>query len=77
MLLAKPAYRRLFAAQTISRWSDTFNTVALAVLVFRLTGRGLGVSGVVIAEILPVLALARSPACSPTGCRACGSVRGS
>jgi MFS family permease len=34
------------------------NTVALVVLVFRLTGSGLGVSGAVIAEILPVLLLA-------------------
>jgi MFS family permease len=57
-VLAKPGYRRLFAAQTISRWGDTVNTVALVVLVFRLTGSGLGVSGAVIAEILPVLLLA-------------------
>jgi hypothetical protein len=57
-VLAKPTYRRLFAAQTISRWGDTFNTVALVVLVFRLTGSGLGVTGAVIAEIAPVLLLA-------------------
>jgi hypothetical protein len=57
-VLANRGYQRLFAAQTISRWGDTFNTVALVVLVFRLTGSGLGVTGVVIAEILPVLALA-------------------
>jgi MFS family permease len=57
-VLARPGYRRLFAAQTISRWGDTVNTVALVVLVFRLTGSGLGVSGAVIAEILPVLLLA-------------------
>ncbi len=57
-VLAKPAYRRLFAAQTISRWGDTFNTVALVVLVFRLTGKGVGVTGVVLAEIAPVLLLA-------------------
>jgi MFS family permease len=56
-VLARPAYRRLFAAQTISRWGDTFNTVALVILVFRLTGSGLGVSGIVIAEIAPVLLL--------------------
>ena len=31
-VLARPAYRRLFAAQTVSRWGDTFNTVALAPL---------------------------------------------
>ena len=47
--MARPAFRRLFAAQTISRWGDTFNTVALVVLVFRLTGSGLGVTGAVIA----------------------------
>ncbi len=57
-MLAKTGYRRLFAAQTISRGGDTVNTVALVVLVFRLTGSGLGVSGAVIAEILPVLLLA-------------------
>jgi predicted MFS family arabinose efflux permease len=58
VVLAKPAYRRLLAAQTVSRWGDTFNTVALVVLVFRLTGSGLGVTGAVIAEIAPVLLLA-------------------
>lgn len=58
LVLAKPGYRRLFAAQTISRWGDTVNTVALVVLVFRLTGSGLGVGGAVIAEIVPVLLLA-------------------
>lgn len=57
-VLANPSYRRLFTAQTISRWGDTVNTVALVVLVFRVTGSGLGVSGVVIAEIMPVLLLA-------------------
>jgi len=57
-VLRRPAYRRLFAAQTVSRWGDTFNTVALAVLVFRLTGSGIGVAGVVVAEIVPVLILA-------------------
>jgi hypothetical protein len=57
-VLARPGYRRLLAAQTVSRWGDTFNTVALVVLVFHLTGSGLGVTGVVIAEIAPVLLLA-------------------
>lgn len=57
-VLGKGAYRRLFVAQTVSRWGDTFSTVALVVLVFRLTGSGLGVTGVVIAEIAPVLLLA-------------------
>lgn len=57
-VLRNPAYRRLFAAQTVSRWGDTANTVALVVLVFRLTGSGLGVSGAVLAEIAPGAALA-------------------
>jgi len=41
-LLARAGYRRLFAAQTISRWGDTVNAVVLVVLVYRLTGSGLG-----------------------------------
>lgn len=57
-VLARPAYRRLWTAQAVSRWGDVFNTVALAVLVFQLTGSGLGVTGVVVAEIVPVLLLA-------------------
>jgi MFS family permease len=57
-LLRRPGYRRLWVARTVSQWGDAFNTVALALLVYSLTGSGLGVSGVVLAEILPVLALA-------------------
>jgi MFS family permease len=57
-VLREPGYRRLFAAQTVSRWGDTFNTVALAVLVFDLTGSGVGVAAVVVAEVVPVLLLA-------------------
>ncbi|WP_256375478.1 MFS transporter [Modestobacter sp. DSM 44400] len=56
--MRQPAYRRLWTARTVSQWGDAFNTVALALLVYSLTGSGLGVSGVVIAEIIPVLALA-------------------
>src|SRR5262249_1243548 len=44
-VFARAGYRRLFAAQTISRWGDTVSTVALVVLVYRLTGSGLGVGG--------------------------------
>jgi MFS family permease len=50
-------FRRLFAAQTISRWGDTFSAVALVILVFRLTGSGLRVAGTVAFEIAPVLLL--------------------
>jgi MFS family permease len=57
-VFGQPDYRRLWAARTVSQWGDTFNFVALALLVYDLTGSGLGVSGVVVAEILPVLLLA-------------------
>lgn len=56
-VLRTPAFRRLFAAQTISRWGDTFSAVALVILVFRLTGSGLRVAGTVAFEIAPVLLL--------------------
>jgi MFS family permease len=57
-VFSQPDYRRLWTARTVSQWGDTFNFVALALLVYDLTGSGLGVSGVVVAEILPVLLLA-------------------
>ena len=57
-VLAQPDYRRLWAARTASQWGDTFSFIALAVLIYRLTGSGLGVVGVVVAEIVPVLLLA-------------------
>jgi Na+/melibiose symporter-like transporter len=57
-LLASSAYRRLWTARTVSQCGDIVQFTALALLVFHLTGSGLGVSGVVIAEILPVLLLA-------------------
>ena len=57
-LLRSVGFRRLFGAQTISRWGDTFNQVALVVLVYQLTRSGLRVAGVVAFEIVPVLLLA-------------------
>jgi len=57
-VLAQPGYRRLWAARTISQWGDTFSFVAVALLIYDLTGSGVGVSGLVVAEILPVLLLA-------------------
>ncbi|SDY78386.1 Predicted arabinose efflux permease, MFS family [Modestobacter sp. DSM 44400] len=57
-VFADPAYRRLFVAQTASRAGDAFRTVALVIVVFGLTGSGLGTAGIVVAEILPVLLLA-------------------
>ena len=53
--LRRPGFRRLFAAQTISRWGDTFNAVALVILVYQLTGSGLKVAGTVAFEIAPVV----------------------
>lgn len=54
---SRPDFRRLFLANSVSRAGDTFNTVALLVLVFNLTGSGLGVAGAVMFEVLPVLFL--------------------
>lgn len=47
----------MFLAHSVSRAGDAFNTVALVVLVFGLTGSGLGVAGAVVFEVLPVLLL--------------------
>lgn len=57
-VFANSGYRRLWAARTSSQCGDIFSTVALALLVLQLTGSGLGVSAVVLAEILPVVLLA-------------------
>lgn len=57
-VLAQPKFRRLWIARTVSQWGDIFGFIALAILIYRLTGSGLGVAGVVIAEIVPVLLLA-------------------
>ncbi len=57
LLRSTPEFRRLFLAHTVSRAGDAFNTVALVVAVFDLTGSGLGVAGAVMFEVLPVLVL--------------------
>jgi MFS family permease len=57
-VLGHPGYRRLWAARTVSQWGDTFNFIALALLTYRLTGSGVGVTGVVVAEIAAVLLVA-------------------
>lgn len=58
LLLANSGYRRLWAARTVSQWGDIAQFTTVALLVFHLTRSGLGVSGVVVAEIVPVLILA-------------------
>ena len=57
-LLRRPAYRRLWLARTISQVGDVAQFTTLALMVIALTGSGLGVSAVVLAEIVPVLLLA-------------------
>ena len=57
-VFSRPGYRRLWAARTASAWGDVFATVALSLLVWQRTGSGLGVTGVVAAEIAPVLLFA-------------------
>ena len=57
LLRRRPELRRLFAAHAVSRAGDAFNSVALVVLVYRLTGSGLGVAATVAFEVAPVLLL--------------------
>ena len=57
LLRSSQEFRRLFLAHSVSRAGDAFNTVALVVLVFDLTGSGVGVAGAVMFEVLPVLLL--------------------
>ncbi|QYG94328.1 MFS transporter (plasmid) [Iamia sp. SCSIO 61187] len=53
--MSRPAFRRFWAAQTVSRWGDTFNSVALVIVVYELTGSGVKVAGTVALEIAPVI----------------------
>ncbi|MDW3215652.1 MAG: MFS transporter [Ilumatobacteraceae bacterium] len=55
LLRSSGEFRRLFLAHSVSRAGEAFNTVALVVLVFELTGTGRGVAGAVMFEVLPVL----------------------
>ncbi|MDP9403135.1 MAG: MFS transporter [Actinomycetota bacterium] len=57
LVRTSPEFRRLFLAHTVSGAGDAFNTVAIVVLVFDLTGSGVGVAGGVMFEVLPVLLL--------------------
>lgn len=57
-VLARPGYRRLWAARTISQCGDVAQFTTVALLVLQLTGSALGVTAVVLAEIAPVLLLA-------------------
>lgn len=57
-VLRSPRYFPLWLGQLVSNFGDTLHYIALVVLVFQLTGQGLAVSGLVAAEIIPVLVLA-------------------
>lgn len=48
-------FRRLWAARTLSRWGEVFGSVALVVLVFRLTGSGLDVGVATVVQIAPLI----------------------
>jgi MFS family permease len=52
-----PRYFPLWLGQLGSSFGDTLHYIALVVLVFQLTGRGLAVAGLVAAEVVPVLLL--------------------
>jgi hypothetical protein len=56
-VIASPDYFPLWLGQLISDFGDTLHYIALVVLVFQLTGRGLAVAGVVAAEVVPILVL--------------------
>ena len=51
------AFFPLWLGQLLSNFGDTLHYIALVVLVFRLTGRGVAVAGLVAAEVVPVLLL--------------------
>lgn len=50
-------YFPLWLGQLISNFGDTLHYIALVVLVFQFTGRGVAVAGLVASEIIPVLVL--------------------
>lgn len=52
-----PRYFPLWLGQLFSNFGDTLHYIALVVLVFQLTGQGLAVAILVVAEIVPVLLL--------------------
>src|SRR5918912_1482646 len=56
-VIASPSYFPLWLGQLLSNFGDTLHYIALVVLVFQLTGRGVAVAALVAAEIVPVLLL--------------------
>ncbi|MBI2755176.1 MAG: MFS transporter [Chloroflexi bacterium] len=56
-VVRSPSYFPLWLGQLVSNLGDTLHYIALVILVFRLTGQGLAVAGLVAAEVVPVLLL--------------------
>lgn len=56
-VIGSPKYFPLWLAQLLSSFGDTLHYIALVVLVFQLTGQGLIVAGMVVAEVVPVVVL--------------------
>jgi MFS family permease len=56
-VVRNPRYLPLWLGQLVSNFGDTLHYIALVVLVFQITGRGVAVATLVAAEILPVLFL--------------------
>jgi len=52
-----PTYFPLWLSQLVSNFGDTLHYIALVVLVFEITGRGVAVATLAVAEIIPVLLL--------------------
>ncbi len=52
-----PSYLPLWLAQLVSTFGDTLHYIALVILVYQLTGQGVAVAVLVVAEIIPVLLL--------------------
>lgn len=55
-----PRYFPLWLGQLVSNFGDTLHYIALVVLVYELTGRGVAVAALVVAEVVLVLLLDRS-----------------
>ena len=57
-LLGRPGYVRLWTARTLSQCGDVAHVTTVALLVYELTGSSIGVTAVVLAEVVPLVLLA-------------------
>jgi len=56
-VVRSPSYAPLWLAQLLSSFGDALHYVAVVVLVYQISGRGLAVASLVVAEVVPVLLL--------------------